>query len=207
MPMKKSDGLMIVNQAERGSLRNIGALLRSLVNGDLNSRMNIPAGAGVASITNTIYRTRADKVGGIYRTTTLLGLLGLSSSTTDLDIIGAGTNPAHYGQITNARNGKVFGGILTCLEAPATGVTDIDLYKATVATGKFDDLVTGITGQAALLTSGGVWAAGTSKVLTAMPNDGDYLYFTCGAAGVPGAYSAGRFLLELFGYEAGEANF
>jgi hypothetical protein len=38
------------------------------------------------------------------------------------------------------------------------------------------------------------------KHLQDVPVADQYLYLTCGAAGTVGTYSAGKFLLELFGY-------
>ena len=161
----------------------------------------LPAGgAGITGGTGTIVRTHITREGGLIITRYLIDLTGLSSSTTDLDIIGQGTSPAFLTQITAAANGTILGGTMTCLEAPAGGVTDIDLYKATVATGKFDDAVTGLTGQAAVVTSGGAWTLG--RVLGTAADGiatGDYLYLAGGAAGTAAAYTGGRILITLFG--------
>ena len=55
-------------------------------------------------------------------------LTGLASSGSG-DIIGkAATANSHIGQITAAVNGTVLGGKLTCLEAPAGGDPDINLW-------------------------------------------------------------------------------
>jgi hypothetical protein len=88
---------------------------------------------------------------------------------------------------------------MTCLEAPATGVTDIDLYSATVGTAVFDDGIAALT-ETAIITAGGAWTNGAVKCATTVPPANDYLYLTCGAAGTVGTYTAGKFLIEVFGY-------
>jgi hypothetical protein len=158
------------------------------------------APAGITGGTGTIYKTSVDVKGGIYKTSILIDLTGLGSSTTDLDIIGVSTPAAHIGLLNAAQCGATILAIrMTCLEAPAGGVTDIDLYSATEGTGKFDDAVTGLT-ETALLTSGGAWANGTVKAATVAPASTEYLYLTGGAAGTAATYTAGKFLIEIFGY-------
>ena len=88
---------------------------------------------------------------------------------------------------------------MTCLEAPAGGVTDIDLYSATEGTGKFDDAVTGLT-ETALITAGGAWTNGATKAATTVPLSTEYLYLTGGAGGTAATYTAGKFLITLLGY-------
>lgn len=158
------------------------------------------AAAGITGGTGTIVRSGIATEGGIIKTSILIDLTGLSSSTTDLDIIGTGANPAFIAQLTSAESGTILGGTVTCLEAPAGGVTDIDVYKATVGTGVFDGAVTSLTGQGAVLTSGGAWALGTVRSIGADSiASGDFLYLTSGAAGTAAAYTAGRLLFTLYG--------
>jgi len=128
-----------------------------------------------------------------------LQVAAVSSSTTDLDIIGeAGGGAAYIGQITAALNGTVVAIEMVCLEAPATGVTDIDLYAVTENTGAYDASVTALT-NTALITAGGAWTNGMVKGATAVPAADQYLYLVGGAAGTAGAYSAGKFLIRVFG--------
>lgn len=159
------------------------------------------AGAGITGGTGTVYKNSVRKVGGIIYTNILLDLTGLGSSTTDLDVIGQGASAAHIGQITAAQNGTILGGRVTCLETPATGVVDIDLYAATVGTAVFDDGIAALT-ETALLTRGASWAEGDMKILTGIPAANGFLYLVNGAAGTVGTYTAGKFLIELQGYEA-----
>lgn len=166
---------------------------------DLSSKTNGTPGTGFSGGTGTVIKSGVERVGGIIRTTFLIDLTGLASSTTDLDIIGTGANPAYLGQITAAKNGTILGGRMICLEAPVGGVTDIDLYSATEATGVFDDGIAALT-ETALVTSGGAWTLNASKSMIAEIAADKYLYLTGGAAGTAAAYTAGKFLIELDGY-------
>jgi len=164
---------------------------------DLSTQVMTP-GAGFAG-TGTIYKSSVVKQGDIFKTTILIDLTGTSSSTTDLDIIGT-SGVSHIGQITAAKNGTLFFGQVTCLETPAGGIVDIDFYSATEGTGAFDGAV-GDLAETAMLTKGGNWsaAAATQIAFAALPAANKYMYMTGGAAGTAAAYTAGQFLIELWG--------
>jgi len=156
------------------------------------------AGAGITSGTGTVYRSSIIKVGDIISTKILIDLTGLASSTTDLDIIGTGSSAAHIGRLT-ADSGTILTGIVTCLEVPAGGVADIDIYSATEGTGVFDGGIAALT-ETALLTSGGNWTLALQRAFGAVPAAGAFLYLTGGAGGTAAVYTAGKFLIELEGY-------
>lgn len=158
-----------------------------------------PAGAGITGGAGTLYKHSLTFEGNLKVLRILIDITDLQSSTTDLDVIGQGASAAHLGQIVAAEVGTVLAVQMTCLEAPATGVTDIDLYSATVGTAVFDDGIAALT-ETALITAGGAWTNGAVKGATTVPPANDYLYLTCGAAGVVGTYTAGKFLIEVFGY-------
>jgi hypothetical protein len=168
---------------------------------NLESLTNGAPGAGISGGTRTVFKSSVQRVGDIIKTSILIDLTGLSSSTTDLDIIGTGSSVAYLGQITEAKNGTILSGRMTCLEAPTGGVADIDLYSATEATGKFDDAIGGLE-ETALITAGGNWTLAAVKAFGAIPAANKYLYLTGGAGGTADAYTAGKFLIELEGYEA-----
>ncbi len=157
------------------------------------------AGAGITGGVGAVHRSTVFKQDGIIKTQIYVDLTGLASSTTDLDIIGVGTGDAYIGQITAALNGAIFAGRVCCIEVPATGADDIDLYAATVGTGAFDDGIAALV-ETALLTKGGAWTRVPSP-LTALPIDDAFLYLTGGEAGTAATYTAGQFLIELEGYE------
>lgn len=157
---------------------------------------NMAPGAGFAG-TNTVYKASVNRCGDLIHTSILIDLTGTSSSTTDLDIIGT-NGVSHIGQIVAAVNGTIVAGRVTCLELPAGGVADIDLYSATEGTGAFDAGIAALAGTA-LVTSGGAWASGTTKGILAAPAANSYLYLTGGAAGTAAPYTAGIFLIEFWG--------
>ncbi len=157
-------------------------------------------GAGVSAAES--YAVGYSRAGTLVTTRIVVDLTGLVGSATDLDIIGntGGAASAHWGQITAALCGAIVGGRVTCLEVPAGGATDIDFYSATVSTGAQDVDVTTLT-ETVLVTSGGAWASGTTKGMTTVPPANDYLYI-CNGAASGGTFTAGKFLIELFGYVA-----
>jgi len=165
---------------------------------DLSAQDSMVPAAGFISGTGTLFESSVVQQGGIIKTTILMDITGAQSSTTDLDIIGD-TGVSYIGQVTAAKNGTLLYGQMTCLETPAGGVTDIDLYSATEATGAFDGGVAALT-ETALLTKGGAWSgAVTPTIMTALPAADEYLYLTGGAAGTASAYTGGRFLIEFWG--------
>ncbi len=154
-------------------------------------------GAGVDTAES--YATGIRKQGSLIVTTIVVDISVLVGSTTDLDIIGeSAAASCHWGQITVAKSGTLIGGKVTCLELPAGGVTDIDFYSATVSTGTEDAGIAALT-ETALVTAGGAWTSGAVKGMTTLPPADDYLYIVNGAAGVPGTFTAGKFMIELFG--------
>lgn len=160
----------------------------------------LAAGAGITAGTGTVYKTSITKHGDIFKTTIFLDLTGLASSTTADDIIGT-TGVCHIGQITAAKNGTLFYGQITCLEAPAGGVLDIDFWSATEDTGAYDALVTSLA-ETIMRANGGNWSAApqTPIAFTNLPAADKYMYMANGAAGTPGTYSAGQFMIELWGF-------
>lgn len=163
----------------------------------LGTNTTMVPGAGFSG-TGTVYKSSVSKQGDVIYTRILIDLTGAKSSTTDLDIIG-NSGVSHIGQNTAAVNGTNLGGKLTCLEVPAGGIVDIDLYAATEGTGEFDGAV-GDLAETALVTAGGNWTLGLEKPFLADVAANKYLYLTGGAAGTAAAYTAGRFLIEMWGY-------
>mgnify|MGYP004454857695 FL=1 len=157
------------------------------------------AGTGITTGTGTVYAASVIKTGGIFHTTILIDLTGLASSGSG-DIIGKdSTANSHIGQITAAVNGTVLGGKLTCLEAPAGGDPDINLWYADEATGTEDAAVTGLTNQVQICNSGDL--ALNSVVSLATVAADKYLYMATGAA-TNADYTAGKLLIEFWGYTA-----
>lgn len=157
------------------------------------------AGTGITTGTGTVYKTAITTSGDITKTEILIDLTGLNSSAAG-DIIGKNaTANCHIGRITAAENGTIFAGTVQCLATPAGGEPDVDLYSATQATGTEDDAITSLAGDV-LLAAAADWTAGTIKALTAVPAANAYLYLVGSGAGTSATYTAGKFLITLYGY-------
>jgi len=158
------------------------------------------AGTGITTGTGTVYAASVIKTGGIFHTSILIDLTGLASSGSG-DIIGkAGTANSHIGQITATVNGTVLGGKLTCLEAPAGGDPDINLWYADEATGAEDAAITSLTNQIQMCDSGDLALNSVISIPTPPAAD-KYIYMVTGAA-TNADYTAGKLLIEFFGYSA-----
>jgi len=158
------------------------------------------AGTGITTGTGTVYAASVIKTGGIFHTKILIDLTGLASSGSG-DIIGKdSTANSHIGQITAAVNGTVLGGKLTCLEAPAGGDPDINLWYADEATGAEDAAITSLTNQVQMCDSGDLALNSVISIPTPPAAD-KYIYMVTGAA-TNADYTAGKILIEFFGYSA-----
>lgn len=168
--------------------------------GSFGFAMGTPAatGAGIQG-TAAVYETSVARNNGIVTTSIMIDLTGLQSGGTAGDIIGKnGAGVAYIGRVTAANSGTVFGVRMTCYELPAGGDTDIDLYSATEGTGVEDSAITALT-ETQILNSGTL-ALGTVVYGTDIVAD-QYLYLV-GQGTSNAAYTAGRLLIEIFGYDA-----
>jgi hypothetical protein len=66
----------------------------------------------------------------------------------------------------------------------------------------FDDGIAALTADTVLVDPAAAWTNGAVKGFTTVPAANQYLYLVNGEAGTVGTYTAGKFLIELFGYRA-----
>lgn len=159
---------------------------------------SLEKGSGIIG-TGTIYRSAVYRFGDMAKTEIIMDLTGLSNGGAAGDIIG-GNDAAncHIGRIDPRYSGSVFMAKMTCLEVPAGGDPDIDVYAANEGTGVENAAITGLT-ETALVDSGDL-TLGSVEVFTSFPTSGQYLYLVNGAgATVFGAFTAGKVLIELWG--------
>ena len=145
----------------------------------------IPDGATVSSVTNsTTFELSVATTGGTVTNGTLT--------------FGA---PAHIGQVNYNTTGIIYKAQITCLETPAGGEVDIDVYQAPIGTGAGGVLITSLTGNSVLLDTAVDWTAGTKKEFTNIPINDYFMYLTVGTSSSPtaGTYTAGKFLIEIYG--------
>tara|TARA_R110000824_G_scaffold180135_2_gene360576 strand:+ start:1247 stop:1867 length:621 start_codon:yes stop_codon:yes gene_type:complete len=155
--------------------------------------------------TAAVYITQVDRLKSdvttnvnIVKTSIMMDLTGLRDGGTAGDIIGKdGSGVAYIGQVTTVNQGVVFGVTMTCVETPAGGGTDIDLYSATEGTGVNDTAIGALT-ETQIINSGAA-SAGTMVAGGDIAAD-QYLYLVGQGTG-HAAYTAGRFLIEILGYD------
>jgi hypothetical protein len=149
--------------------------------------------------TGTLYKSSVMHQGDIIITRIFVDLTGTNCGGTAGDIIGddGTSDPCHIGQITAAQNGTIFFGQMRCVETPAGGDTDIDLYAADEGTGVEDGAIGSLTETQ--IVNGGTHTAGDVDLIVAIPSADQYLYLV-GQGGGDATYTAGQFLIELYGY-------
>lgn len=165
-----------------------------------NAVLSTLAGTGITGGVGTVIKTSVFAEGALIYTALYLDVTGLQAIATDGDIIGDAANPAYLGRLTLARNGVMDMGLVTCMEAPAGASADINFVSAIEATGKKDDAISGLTGVQTLVDAAGAWTNGLAKGMLNTPiTANNYLYITNGAGANAGTYTAGKFLIEIWG--------
>lgn len=158
------------------------------------------AGIGITGAA-AYFSSNVTAFGNLVKTEIVIDLTGLNSGGAADDVIGDdGAGVAHLGQITAAVNGTIIAGRLTCLETPATGDDDIDVYSATEDTGVEDTAIGDLT-ETQLSNSGDLTA---NTVVALTPPAADQYLYLVGGTGGSATYSAGILLLEFWGSPATE---
>ena len=163
------------------------------------------ASAGIEG-TAAVYVTQVNRLKSdvdtnvnIVKSTIMIDLTGLKDGDTAGDIIGKdGSGVAFIGKVTTANQGTVFGVTMTCVETPAGGSTDIDLFSATEGTGVNDTAIGDLT-ETQIINAGAA-SAGTVVAGGDIAAD-QFLYLVSQGTG-DATYTAGRFLIEITGFDA-----
>jgi len=170
-------------------------------------------GAGFSASSYTFNTGSVGTINGEVITTLFLDL-GANSATTDGNqnkVIGksGATANASVTKITEAKNGVVYGAELICVETPAgTDIpTDIDVRVTTDSLTTGDNIAAAASLDNLLLASASM--AKGDRIRTDNNQDGfggmdnHFVYLTEGtnhaSPGTAGSYSAGKFILRLFG--------
>lgn len=160
------------------------------------------AGIGITTGADNFVES-VEKIGSIIKTTYIIDVDGCNSGANANDVIGkADTANCTLGQITAIRNGTIFAGQMTCIETPAGGDDDIDLWDAESALLTEDTDIEDDAGAEDQLTNGGNLTAGTVVALTAYPTANRYLYLAAGTGDVNDTYTAGILKIELYGTDS-----
>ena len=130
------------------------------------------------------------------------GSADILSSTTAGDVIGEdGVAAAFITKYDSTKSGVLYKAELICLETPVGGVTDINL---TLNAASLAEDAAGET-EGHVIIDGAAQAIGkrtestASVIQAAAGGHNDYVYLTVGTAGTAGTYSAGKFLIRLYG--------
>ena len=180
----------------------------TIVSGDqvVSSKTPDAAGAGItAATTPTLVVSKSNYE---YTTTILVDLTGLECSGDANDVIGDDDAEASYfTKLTAAVNGYVTLCSMHCVELPAgTNVTThVDLRMSTAPLA--EDAAPGAN-DVHLIDSDGAWELGGMVDSETIPTGADavgtrdyYVYLTTGdSAQSGGTYTAGKFVIQLYGY-------
>ena len=165
---------------------------------EATSDAGIEGTAGVYVTQVNRLKSDVDTNVNVVKTTIMIDLTGLRDGGTAGDIIGKdGDGVAFIGQVTTANQGTVFGVTMTCVETPAGGGTDIDLYSATEGTGVNDTAIGDLT-ETQIINAGAA-SAGTMVAGGDIAAD-QFLYLVSQGTG-DATYTAGRFLIEITGFD------
>ena len=194
-PVRSENGFQQISKAANGTI--------TVTSGD-KMATEATGSAGIEG-TAAVYVTQVTRLKSdvttnvnIVKTTIMIDLTGLKDGGTAGDIIGKdGSGVAFIGRVTTANQGSVFGVTMTCVETPAGGSTDIDLFSATEGTGVNDTAIGDLT-ETQIINAGAA-SAGT------MVAGGDiaanqYLYLVSQGTG-DATYTAGRLLIEITGFD------
>ena len=171
---------------------------------EFTGRYKLTPGSGVYPIGNSNYYSWIEEENDDkkVKTNIIIDLTDLESEATLAYIIGNnGASNCHFGQINYSQTGIIYKSVITCIETPAGGEVDIDVYQSTASNGTEGALVTSLAGATQLVDTNTDWTVDTSKIFTTNPSDTNYLYLSVGTASGPttGTYTAGKFLIELYG--------
>ncbi len=194
-PVRSENGFQQISKAANGTIT---------VNSGIKMATEATGGAGIEG-TAAVYITQVNRLKSdvatnvnIVKTTIMIDLTGLKDGGTAGDIVGKdGSGVAFIGKVTAANQGSVFGVTMTCVETPAGGSTDIDLFSATEGTGVNDTAIGDLT-ETQIINAGAA-SAGTMVAGGDIAAD-QFLYLVSQGTG-DATYTAGRFLIEITGFD------
>ena len=194
-PVRSENGFQQISKAANGTI--------TVTSGD-KMATEATGSAGIEG-TAAVYVTQVTRLKSdvttnvnIVKTTIMIDLTGLKDGGTAGDIVGKdGSGVAFIGRVTTANQGSVFGVTMTCVETPAGGSTDIDLFSATEGTGVNDTAIGDLT-ETQIINAGAA-SAGTMVAGGDIAAD-QYLYLVSQGTG-DATYTAGRFLIEITGFD------
>jgi hypothetical protein len=186
------------------TLGGIASASAVYVSGALHIESTSTTGRGAGAATGSAYSCKVANINGEAVTTLLVDIEGMKSMNDEGDVIGiASTASSSLMKWSNSINGILYKLEMTCLEAPTGGTEDIDLRSAAAGGATYD---TDGSGYTALLAAGGDWAVGkrlgtdgANGTQTQIGADGDHIYLVSGDANTDAVYTAGKFIIKMYG--------
>ena len=134
---------------------------------------------------------------GVIVTQIKFDLTGLASVATADDVIGLAAGGAAYiGRNVVATNGIIFKAELSCIETPAGGDNDVNVVTSASAVLAYDSA----GGTTYISNSGDLLAGQTIQNLVPAITANHYYYLTSGTGDTADTYTAGMYLLTLYGH-------
>lgn len=156
-------------------------------------------GAGAIGTALAPVTRRWTERGGIIVTQIAVDLTGLASVATANDVIGLAAGGAAYiGRNVEATNGIIFKTEFSCLKTPTGGDNDVNVVVNASGTLEYD----GAGGTTYISNSGDLLKGQTIQNLVPALTEGDYIYLTAGTGDTAAAYTAGQYLLTMYGHAA-----
>lgn len=136
---------------------------------------------------------------GVIITEIKFDLTGLASKNTANDVIGLSAGGAAFiGRNVVATNGVVFKTRLTCLETPAGGDNDVNVVTDASAALAYDSA----GGTTYISDSGDLLIGQSVENLLPAITANHYIYLTAGTGDTAADYTAGQYVLTLYGHAA-----
>ncbi len=141
-------------------------------------------------------RTYRRMENGSIMTQIVFDVTGLTAGTAANDVIGlTGAEVANIGRNVVAKNGIIYKTLFSCLETPLTGDNDINVVVNSSA------LAADGAGGTTYLANAGDLLIGQSVVqLVPIITADDYYYLTAGQGDADFTYTAGQYMLTLWGH-------
>lgn len=134
---------------------------------------------------------------GVIITQIKFDLTGLASVATADDVIGLAAGGAAYiGRNVVATNGIIFKAEFSCIETPAGGDNDVNVVTSSNAALAYDSA----GGTTYISNSGDLVAGQTIQNLVPALTANDYFYLTAGTGDTAATYTAGMYILTLYGH-------
>ncbi len=206
LDISQGDGTSVLSVASNGVTTISDAVLTNLtlddltVNGNMVVTSDTPTatGSGFDAVSPSV---RISNINGEIVTTILVDIGAgsiVSSAATNKFIGEALSNNAYLTKLSSDKNGYIYRATMACIEAPATGDAEIDLYLAINNPSTGGDAI----GELQVIDSGESWVLGKhvdSGSFTITVGAKDYYVGLAHVNISDNTYTSGKFIIKLYG--------